>query len=88
VSPGTTSFQESIYCIDFTHSPTLLPTVASYIKEQSPFDILTFEVNLVVLMVVLHIERETPFLKPIIRENSRAMFVAVRHPVLAIINHV
>lgn len=88
MSPGTTSFQESNYCIDFTHSPTLLPTVASYIKEYPPFNILTLEVNFVVMMVVLQSEREAPFLKPIIRETSRAMFVAVRHPVLAIINHV
>jgi len=49
---------------------------------------LTFEVNLVVLVVVLRKETDTPFLKLIIRENSRAMFVAVRRPVLAIINYV
>ena len=88
MSPGTTSFQESTYCIDFTHSPTLLPTVASYTKEQPPFNILTLEVYFVVLIVTLQLERETRFLKPIIREKSRAMFVAVRHPVSAMINHV
>lgn len=88
MSPGTTSFQEYNYCIDFTHSPTLLPTVASYTKEQPPFNILTLEVNFVVLIVALQLERETRFLKPIIRENSRAMFVVVRHPVSAMIDHV
>jgi hypothetical protein len=45
-------------------------------------------VNFVLLIVKLQLERAPPFLTPIIKENSRAMFVAVHHTVLAMINHI
>jgi hypothetical protein len=81
VSPGT-SFQESNHCIDF-----ILPTVPSYTKEQPPFNILTLEANFVLLVAVLQLARAPSFLKPTVSENSRAMFVAVRHPALATISN-